>query len=142
MLYVSNGHFCVFFHSPQAGSALSELITGFLRFGMQLHSLVVVGHSLGAHIAGMAGKKLIANQRVRIAAIIGLDPAGVLFDVNETNYRLADTDADYVQVIHTDIDDGRVALGIGQPIGHGKWINCFKFFGTSHMVLINCPLFR
>lgn len=100
---------------------------------MQLHSLVVVGHSLGAHIAGMAGKKLIENQRVRIGAIIGLDPAGVLFDVNETNYRLADTDADYVQVIHTDIDDGRLALGIGQPIGHGKWMKCFKFHGISQI---------
>lgn len=83
-----------------------------------MHNLVVVGHSLGAHIAGMAGKKLRTNGR-KIGAIIGLDPAGVLFDVNETNYRLADTDADYVQVIHTDIDDGRLALGIGQPIGHG-----------------------
>lgn len=91
---------------------------GFVRFGMKLHNLVIVGHSLGAHIAGMAGKKLTTNQK--ISAIIGLDPAGVLFDVNETNYRLADSDADYVQVIHTDIDDGRLALGIGQPIGHGN----------------------
>lgn len=38
--------------------------------------LKIVGHSLGAHIAGFVGKKV---KNGRVGTIIGLDPAGELF---------------------------------------------------------------
>lgn len=99
--------------------ALAELIEGLVKAEMSLSDLVVIGHSLGAHIAGLTGKKFTTNGR--IGAIVGLDPAAVLFNVNETEYRLAKTDANYVQVIHTDIEGGGLlAYGIGQPLGHGQ----------------------
>lgn len=63
-----------------------------------------------AHIAGAAGKR-VRNGRVN--TIIGLDPAGPLFNVNDAPNRLASTDAEYVEVIHTDTPN----LGIGDPIG-------------------------
>lgn len=102
----------------KASSTLAELIEGLFKAGMNLRDLVVIGHSLGAHIAGLAGKKIFLSDR--IGAIVGLDPAAVLFNVNETEYRLANTDAEYVQVIHTDLDGGRLAYGIGEPLGHGE----------------------
>lgn len=84
---------------------------------MNLKDLTVVGHSLGAHVAGCAAKKF--NSTEKIGAIIGLDPASVGFKYDETDKRLANSDADYVQVIHTDISK----FGIAQPLGHGTF-NC------------------
>lgn len=51
----------------------------------------------------------------------GLDPAAVLFNANESEYCLSSNDANYVQVIHTDIDDGKLAFGIDQPLGHADF---------------------
>ena len=52
-----------------------------------------IGHSLGAHVCGFTGK---ANQ---LDAIIGLDPAGPLFEDNSKDNRLNNTDAKKVYVI-------------------------------------------
>jgi pancreatic triacylglycerol lipase len=74
----------------------------------------VVGYSLGAHLAGMVGKNV---RNGKIDTIIGLEPAGLLFDLNNPTTRLATTDAYYVEVIHTNGWD----LGIGDPIGHADF---------------------
>lgn len=81
--------------------------------GMDLQDLVIVGHSLGAHIAGRAAKQM--KSPGKIGVIVGLDPASVGFDFFETDLRLAETDADYVQVIHTDANK----FGFSNPLGHG-----------------------
>lgn len=46
-----------------------------------------------------------------------MDPAGPLFDANSPINRLASTDAEYVEVIHTDTQQ----LGIAFPIGHADF---------------------
>jgi pancreatic triacylglycerol lipase len=61
---------------------------------------------LEAHVAGMTGKNVRGG---RIGTIVGLDPAGPLFSVNNPSQRLASGDAIYVEAIHT---NGR-ANGIG-----------------------------
>lgn len=43
--------------------------------------LKIIGHSLGAHIAGLTGKRVRAAGRV-VQVIFGLDPAGMNFDKN------------------------------------------------------------
>ena len=53
-------------------------------------NIAIAGHSLGAHIAGLTGKKIVGGK---VKTIIGLDPAGPLFDRNNTSCRLAATDA-------------------------------------------------
>lgn len=75
---------------------MAELIEALVNYGMNLKDLTLVGHSLGAHVAGMSGKML--NSTEKIGIIIGLDPASVGFNFAEKDKRLADTDADYVQV--------------------------------------------
>ena len=49
----------------------------------------------------------------------GLDPAGPGFPLNETDTRLDVTDADFVDIIHTDAGDltGN-ELGMQESIGH------------------------
>lgn len=49
--------------------------------------------------------------------IVGLDPASPLFKYNDVDRRLAETDADYVEVIHTCA--GR--LGMTKPIGRASF---------------------
>ena len=44
-------------------------LNGFVDF----NRLLITGHSLGAHVAGIAGKRV---TRGRINTIIGMDPAG------------------------------------------------------------------
>lgn len=72
--------------------------------------LTVVGHSLGAHIAGLSGK-FVTNGK--IGKIVGLDPAGPLFRTVGFTRRLHKTDAKFVEVIHT---NWRL-LGIVQALG-------------------------
>lgn len=69
----------------------------------------------GSHLAGLAAKKL--NSTGKIGSIIGLDPASVGFSVQDERNRLSKFDADYVQIIHTDIR----MYGMAEPIGHGEY---------------------
>lgn len=49
--------------------------------------------------------------------IIGLDPASVGYDFYELSKRLTESDASYVQIIHTDSDK----FGFANPLGHGRY---------------------
>uniref|UniRef100_A0A182M2A1 Lipase domain-containing protein n=1 Tax=Anopheles culicifacies TaxID=139723 RepID=A0A182M2A1_9DIPT len=77
---------------------------------LDLSKVHLIGHSLGAHLAGLSGKRVTTG---RVGAIVGLDPAGPLFSSKEPKTRLDRTDAEYVEVIHT--NGG--ALGMYDPIG-------------------------
>ncbi|XP_075147674.1 phospholipase A1-like [Haematobia irritans] len=85
---------------PRSAEKIAELID-FLHesFSLSFRTLTVVGHSLGAHVAGITGKSV---QTGKIHKIIGLDAAKTLFDYKKPEGRLAETDGDYVQAIHTD----------------------------------------
>ncbi|XP_037078473.1 LOW QUALITY PROTEIN: pancreatic triacylglycerol lipase-like [Pollicipes pollicipes] len=78
----------------------------------------VIGHSLGAHLAGYVGV-FLQQRGVRLGRITGLDPAEPHFENTDPVVRLDPTDAGFVDVIHTDsgplISGG---LGLLQPIGH------------------------
>ncbi|KAJ8674971.1 hypothetical protein QAD02_010757 [Eretmocerus hayati] len=72
-----------------------------------------IGHSLGAHIAGQAARKLGGVDRVT-----GLDPAGPCFDGVKTELKLSRTDAMFVDIIHTNSAKGeKNNFGIYEPIG-------------------------
>jgi len=74
----------------------------------------IIGHSLGAHIAGYAGEKIKGLGRIS-----GLDPAEPLFQGMPTVVRLDPGDAQFVDVIHTDTKGFyKGGLGMQQPVGH------------------------
>ncbi|XP_073819937.1 phospholipase A1-like [Musca autumnalis] len=100
---------------PGVGKQLADMID-FLRkfYQMPLENLVIVGHSLGAHVAGYAGKNVESGK---LSKIIALDAALPLYSYDKPQKRLAVTDADYVQVIHTSAGK----LGFVRPIGHGDF---------------------
>ncbi|XP_041787627.1 phospholipase A1-like [Anopheles merus] len=96
---------------PVVGQTLARLLDEFQQHaGLMMENVYVVGHSLGAHVAGIAGKRV---QNGRLHTIIGLDPALPLFSIHEKENRIDHQDAMYVEVIHT---DGGL-LGFRDPIG-------------------------
>uniref|UniRef100_A0A1B6MCF6 Lipase domain-containing protein n=1 Tax=Graphocephala atropunctata TaxID=36148 RepID=A0A1B6MCF6_9HEMI len=79
--------------------------------GVSPASLHLLGHSLGAHIVGVVGESVTFGNLSRIT---GLDPAAPLFNPDVPNGRLDASDAEFVDVIHT---EGGI-VGYYEPCGH------------------------
>lgn len=88
---------------------------------MNPEDLIIIGHSLGAHAAGAAGRKVKFG---RVAMIVGLDPALPCYSKHYRDQRLKTSDADCVKVIHTNSG----VLGIEEPMGH---IDFYPNFGKD-----------
>lgn len=80
------------------------------KYGMSMSTLYVIGHGMGAHVAGRAGKMMGNNK---FNTIIGLDPASQLFHCDDPETRLSSEDASYVEVVHTN----GAFFGFRRPIG-------------------------
>lgn len=84
--------------------------------GATLGSFHLIGFSLGAHVVGGAGAAVVSGNLPRIT---GLDPAAPGFSINDTETRLDTSDADFVDIIHT--NSGPIYLGdvsMEEAIGH------------------------
>ncbi|XP_037947764.1 lipase member H [Teleopsis dalmanni] len=87
---------------------LSSIAANFVKFvnflhretGVAYENIYLIGHSAGSHFSGLAGKLIKPN---RFGAIFALDPAGLTQLSLSEKYRLASTDALYVESIHSDI---------------------------------------
>lgn len=76
---------------PAVSSVVADLINFMIQNDYATHDkIVIVGHSFGAHTAGLAAKKV---QGGKIKAVVGLDPAGPLFSNDKPMERIASTDA-------------------------------------------------
>lgn len=98
---------------------------------ISLDDVHVLGHSLGAHVAGYAGSYVPR----KLARITGLDPAGPAFEtpyLKDPGDRLDSTDANFVDVIHTCAG----SLGFLRPIGH---VDFYPNGGTFTQP--GCPIF-
>uniref|UniRef100_A0A182N4I5 Glucose-methanol-choline oxidoreductase N-terminal domain-containing protein n=1 Tax=Anopheles dirus TaxID=7168 RepID=A0A182N4I5_9DIPT len=96
---------------PVVGEIVAQLLdTLHTRLGLDMGSVYLIGHSLGAHVAGLAGKKVKSGK---VHTIYALDPAQPLFSVEEPENRVSAQDAQFVEVIHTN----GAELGMMDPIG-------------------------
>lgn len=85
----------VFYNVPRVGKFVGEFISDLSsNYNYSLSNVKVVGHSLGAHVAGVAGK----HTNGSLDYIVGLDPAGPLFFIDNIDNRLCESDAHFVQV--------------------------------------------
>lgn len=86
----------------------------------------MIGHSLGAQVAGFAGKEL---QKLigKYFQIIGLDPAGPFFGLNSCSQRICETDAYYVQIIHTSV-----------PLGTERTLGTIDFYMNNGIFQPGC----
>ncbi|CAF3462217.1 unnamed protein product [Rotaria sp. Silwood1] len=97
------------------GAEIALLINYMIQnHGAKAADFHVIGHSLGSHVSGYVGKRV-----VELGRITGLDPAGPYFEDTDPAVRLDPTDALFVDVIHTD-GAHNLLLGLGtlQRMGH------------------------
>ncbi|XP_055976734.1 pancreatic lipase-related protein 2-like [Sorex fumeus] len=92
---------------------IQELST---KLGYSPENVHIIGHSLGSHVAGEAGRRLEG----RVGRITGLDPAEPCFQGAPEEVRLDPSDAMFVDVIHTDSAPiiPNVGFGMSQKVGH------------------------
>ena len=110
----------------QIGLLIDEL-TGHINGTDIAQRTHIVGFSLGAQTAGYAGLHLAqlvsseddSEECRKLHRITGLDPAGPLFENEDTLLRLDSSDACYVDVIHTNAQPWNTGgLGVIQTSGH------------------------
>jgi len=97
------------------GELTGQLINFLVEQGSDLKNFHVIGFSLGAHVAGKAG----ATVKGLLPRVTGLDPAYPLYTMKNTDKRLDTSDAEFVDVIHT--NSGSLfqdSLSFPQAIGH------------------------
>jgi len=106
---------------------LAEIAADLLEHLNSRPSLHCIGHSLGAHVCGFLSNKLQENGGRRLERITGLDPAGIDWTTRlvgvmkvepmavlpHVDTRLDASDADFVDVIHTDAN----FAGMMEPSG-------------------------
>ncbi|XP_067848517.1 lipase member H-like isoform X2 [Heptranchias perlo] len=97
-------------NTKKVAAILKPVIDNILENGGSLDLIHMIGVSLGAHISGFVGSMFDG----KIGRITGLDPAGPLFTGKGVEDRLSSADAQFVDVLHTDID----ALGYRGVLGH------------------------
>lgn len=88
---------------PPVANRTAEFIV-FLKRIEALNSTAdvqIIGFSLGAHVAGLAGKIVNSTLKTPLARVTGLDPASPAFQTNPPSKRLDKTDATFVDVYHT-----------------------------------------
>lgn len=74
----------------------------------------LIGHSLGGHVVGIAGKHVTVGQ---LPLVIAMDPANPLFRMNRPDERVAVGDARNVHIIHT----AAGSLGFSAPLGDASF---------------------
>ncbi|XP_053691243.1 vitellogenin-3-like [Sabethes cyaneus] len=100
------------FNTNNLGAAIRDSLADLVQY-VKPQSIHLIGHSLGAHISGAAGRRFQELKGFNLPRITGLDPANPCFNEGEFLSGLGRGDADFVDVIHSNV---RV-LGKRDPIG-------------------------
>ncbi|XP_036224293.2 endothelial lipase [Bactrocera oleae] len=96
---------------PLAARCLAQLLNNLIDQDIvQNEDLHVIGFSLGAQVAGQTANYV----KKKLLRITGLDPAKPLFITAGNERKLSKDDADFVDVIHTDV----LGRGMMHPMGH------------------------
>lgn len=115
------------------GTSLGECLAKLVGKGLDPNKIHLVGHSLGAHLVGKAGREFTKKTRgQKVGRVTGLDPAGPGWVGNSPfteviNEKLSKDSAKFVDVIHTNGDTSgnqiwqsnyAIKFGALQPLGH------------------------
>ncbi|CAH0550789.1 unnamed protein product [Brassicogethes aeneus] len=101
------------------GNHIGDLIVDLHKnHGIPLEHFVLVGHSLGGQISGFIGKRVFKETGKKLPRIIALDPAGPLFIQRPEDKRLNPSDAEVVEVLHSD----------GYTLGYPTSIGTIDFY--------------
>ncbi|XP_006608023.2 pancreatic lipase-related protein 2-like [Apis dorsata] len=89
------------------GKFMADVLDDMIDNGVNFKKIHLIGISLGAELAGIIGR----NMNYKIGRITGLDPVGPGYYI--LNTHLSASDAEFVDVIHTDMGVYGLALKIG-----------------------------
>lgn len=100
----------------QIGTYVADVMLKWFDKGLNDRRLHLIGHSLGAQLAGVIGRDIIrkTNSQRKIRRITGLDPAGPGFSFASNLPTLDSSDATFVDNIHTNAP----VFGVPCPTGH------------------------
>ena len=118
------------------------------KVGAPAADLHLLGHSLGAHLMGKAGRVYTATTGHLVARITGLDPAGprfvagpVLPALPELNAgRLTATSAGFVDVIHTNGALQPAAVSLNPSCGDLHQLGSMDFYPSGGFEQTGCQL--
>ncbi|CAH2245171.1 jg16741 [Pararge aegeria aegeria] len=96
------------------GKHTAKMLIQLTNSGLDPKRLEIVGLSLGGQTASFIAKNYRDLTNVTVARITGLDPAGPCFRNLGPDDRIDKTDADFVDIIGTNID----GFGMAAPVGH------------------------
>ncbi|KAH8419683.1 hypothetical protein KR009_000874 [Drosophila setifemur] len=100
------------FNTEEIGENIAKGLAKLLDV-VPLEKIHLIGHSLGAHIVGSAGRHLTQLTGRVVPRITGLDPAKPCFNEGEVLSGLLRGDADFIDVIHSNPG----VLGKRDPLG-------------------------
>ncbi|CAL4130378.1 unnamed protein product [Meganyctiphanes norvegica] len=104
------------------GKQVGHLIYSLTRWAdIPIERFHAIGHSLGAHVFGYTGHHLQETHALTLPRITGLDPAEPYFNDTAPITRLDPTDAQFVDIVHTDSTEVLgfpISVGMTDPIGH------------------------
>lgn len=112
------GHACA--NTEVVGRHIAILLEKLKTKGyIRPENVYLIGHSLGAHISGFAGKYTQSEYGWKIGRITGLDSASPGFEDYPGTYLSRD-DADFVDAIHTSAGSryGISSIGFIKPYAH------------------------
>ncbi|XP_026728616.1 phospholipase A1-like [Trichoplusia ni] len=116
------------------GRKMGEFLVKLTEIGLEPENLELVGASLGAHEVSFAAKYFYEVTGKKPARLTGLDPAGPCYRSLGTENKLWKTDAEKVDVIHTNID----GFGIAEALGHVDFYVNGGEFQPSDIPYIPC----
>ncbi|MCC3435016.1 MAG: hypothetical protein EAZ39_26580 [Oscillatoriales cyanobacterium] len=92
----------LYFPSADKTQNVGNQLSAYLKnSGVDPNYTTLIGHSLGAHVAGFAASAYRQSTGKVINQIVGLDPAGPAFEGKGAGDRLDPTDATRVVTFHT-----------------------------------------
>ncbi|XP_038206288.1 lipase member H-B-like [Zerene cesonia] len=96
------------------GKNTAKMLAELTEYGLDPKKLEIVGLSLGGQTASFIAKHYRKLKGLSVSRLTGLDPAGPCFRNLGPEERIDKSDADFVEIVATNID----GYGMAAPVGH------------------------
>ncbi|KAF2895404.1 hypothetical protein ILUMI_10773 [Ignelater luminosus] len=100
-VYANGTYQNAYCYAPSVAAVVAQFICNLTSAGINPADLHVVGHSLGAQVAGMAGDNTQKQCNALIGRVTGLDPAGPGYQTINNTGRITKDSGNFVDIIHT-----------------------------------------
>ncbi|XP_055677551.1 vitellogenin-1-like [Lutzomyia longipalpis] len=96
----------------EVGQIIAPYVAQLLDY-IDINQMHIIGHGIGAHVAGSIGQYFIRETKMLLPRITGLDPARPCLNRCEVPFKIQRGDAKFIDIIHTNPG----GYGMADPIG-------------------------